>query len=71
MIQQIEQARFVLLVCTENYYQRVMMRAESGTGLGALWEGHLIHQRLANAVGNKAVFRLTVQRSSTITPFPC
>jgi tetratricopeptide (TPR) repeat protein len=32
--------------------------------------GHGCTSRLANAVGNKAVFRLTVQRSSTITPFP-
>jgi hypothetical protein len=49
MEQQIEGARFVLLVCTEIYHNRVKMRAEQGKGLGALWEGNLIYQLLYEA----------------------
>ncbi len=49
MDQQIEGAKFVLLVCTEIYHDRVKMRAEQGKGLGALWEGNLIYQLLYEA----------------------
>ena len=49
MEQQIEGAKFVLLVCTEIYHDRVKMRAEQGKGLGALWEGNLIYQLLYEA----------------------
>jgi len=46
---EISKANFVLLVCTENYHQRVSMNAAPGKGLGALWESHLIFQLLYEA----------------------
>ncbi len=49
MEQEIEAADFVLLVCTETYHQRVSMNAAPGTGLGALWESHIIYQLLYEA----------------------
>lgn len=48
MAAQIEQADFVLLVCTEIYNRRVSMNEEPGKGLGAVWESHLVFQSLYN-----------------------
>lgn len=44
MIRQIEQADFVLMICTENYYRRAMGEEEPGTGEGVKWEWKLILQ---------------------------
>jgi len=49
MENEISKAHYVLLVCTENYHQRVSMNAAPGTGLGALWESHLVFQLLYEA----------------------
>ena len=49
MAAQIEQADFVLLVCTETYNCRVSMDEEPGKGLGAIWESHLVFQHLYSA----------------------
>jgi hypothetical protein len=46
MERNIEEADFVLLICTDTYRRRVMKEEEKGKGLGATWEGHLIRQRL-------------------------
>jgi SEFIR domain-containing protein len=43
MDKQIRNAEFVLMVCTETYYQRVMGEEQPGKGLGVRWEGHLIY----------------------------
>lgn len=48
MDRQIHKADFVLMVCTETYYRRVMGEEQPGKGLGARWEGHLILQHLYN-----------------------
>jgi len=42
----LDQADVVLMVCSPAYYRRVMRREKAGVGLGAQWEGHLIHTRL-------------------------
>lgn len=42
MLDQIEWAEFVLLVCTETYYRRFRGREAAGRGWGADWEGGLI-----------------------------
>jgi predicted ATPase len=39
MLRQIEDADFVLCVCTPSYNRRVLGRENPGTGLGATWEG--------------------------------
>jgi len=48
MDKKIRDAQFVLSVCTEIYYKRVMDE-EAGKGLGVQWEGGLIYQHLYNA----------------------
>jgi hypothetical protein len=46
MDKQIKNAGFVLMICTETYYKRVMGEEQPGVGLGVRWEGHLIYQYL-------------------------
>jgi hypothetical protein len=46
MDKQIQNADFVLMICTETYYKRVMGEEKPGVGLGVRWEGHLIYQHL-------------------------
>src|ERR1022692_432579 len=48
---QIEEARFVLVACTETYLRRFKRREEPAKGLGGTWEGHIITQELYNAQG--------------------
>lgn len=49
MDKKIRDANFVLMVCTETYYRRVMGEEKAGTGLGVKWEGNLIYQHIYNA----------------------
>ncbi len=46
MDKQIQSADFVLVICTETYYRRVMGTEEEGVGLGIRWEGTLTYQHL-------------------------
>jgi tetratricopeptide (TPR) repeat protein len=46
MDKQMRDTDFVLMICTETYYHRVMGEEEQGKGLGVRWEGHLIYQQL-------------------------
>ena len=48
MDQNINNAEFVLMVCTENYYKRVMDEEKDSVGLGVKWEGRLIYQHIYN-----------------------
>ncbi|HEX7999413.1 MAG TPA: SEFIR domain-containing protein [Pyrinomonadaceae bacterium] len=50
MEKQIRDAQFVLLVCTETYYRRVM-KEDAGKGLGVMWESSIIYSHLYNAGG--------------------
>lgn len=49
MDRHIRSADFVLMVCTETYFRRVMGEEKSGIGLGVKWEGNLIYQHIYNA----------------------
>ncbi|MBW7995241.1 MAG: TIR domain-containing protein [Candidatus Glassbacteria bacterium] len=49
MDKQIRDAQHVVLVCTKNYYKRVMGDEREGIGLGIKWEGNLIYQHIYNA----------------------
>lgn len=40
---------YVVMICTDDYYKRVMGLEEEGIGLGARWEGNLIYQHLYNS----------------------
>jgi hypothetical protein len=46
MDKQIRDSDFVVMVCTEAYYQRVMGEEQPGKGLGVRWEGNLIYQAI-------------------------
>lgn len=48
MDKQIRDADFVLMICTETYYRRVMGEEKPGAGLGVRWEGNLIYQHIYN-----------------------
>jgi WD40 repeat protein len=49
MERQIRDSNFVVMVCTETYYQRVMGEERPGKGLGVRWEGDLIYQSIYSA----------------------
>jgi len=49
MDKKIRDAKYVLLICTESYFKRVMGEEEEGVGLGVRWEGNLIYQHFYNA----------------------
>jgi hypothetical protein len=49
MIDQLDWADFVLVICTETYYRRFRGREEPGKGKGADWEGALITQEIYDA----------------------
>jgi tetratricopeptide (TPR) repeat protein len=46
MLDQLDAADFVLVVCTETYYRRFRGHEEPGKGKGADWEGALITQEI-------------------------
>lgn len=49
MDKKIRDAKYVLLVCTEAYFKRVMGEEELGKGHGVRWEGNLIYQHFYNS----------------------
>jgi WD40 repeat protein len=49
MDKQIRNSDFVVMVCTETYYQRVTGEEQPGKGLGVRWEGHLIYSEIYRA----------------------
>lgn len=49
MDKKIRDAQFVLMICTESYYKRVMGEEDLDKGLGVKWEGNLIYQHIYNA----------------------
>lgn len=48
MIDRIEEAKFVLLICTENFYLRFRGKENTDVGRGVTWEGAIITQDLYN-----------------------
>lgn len=52
MVNQIEEADFVLIVCTDKYEKRFKGKEEAGKGLGAKWEGAIITQELYHSEAN-------------------
>ena len=56
MLNQVEEASFVLVVCTEQYDQRFRGRETIGKGKGATWEGGVIIQELYDDQGQNSKF---------------
>lgn len=56
MLDRVEQADFVLVVCTETYHRRFRGKEEDGRGKGGTWEGGIISQELYDAQGNNTKF---------------
>jgi len=46
---QIRDSNFVLMICTETYYKRVVGQEQPGKGLGVRWEGNLIYSEIYRA----------------------
>ncbi len=45
-LHKIEEADFVIVVCTETYYRRLLGKEDKGKGKGVKWEGVVIYQEL-------------------------
>jgi SEFIR domain len=56
MLNQVEEAAFVLVACTEQYDRRFRGREELGKGKGATWEGGVIIQELYDNQGWNSKF---------------
>ena len=56
MERQIEEAEFVLVVCTETYVRRFRGVEEAGGGLGGSWEGAILTQHLYDAQARNTRF---------------
>jgi formylglycine-generating enzyme required for sulfatase activity len=56
MLNQIQDADVVLVVCTEHYERRFRGREARGRGLGAQWEGAIITQELYEAEAHNTMF---------------
>ncbi|MBD2038359.1 GUN4 domain-containing protein [Leptolyngbya sp. FACHB-321] len=56
MLDQIDESDFVLIICTERYYQRYRGKEEVNKGLGVTWESTLIMGRVHDAQGRNTKF---------------
>jgi hypothetical protein len=50
MDREVKKAQFVLMVCTERYYRRVMGEEAPGVGLGVAWESTIIYSHIFGLV---------------------
>lgn len=56
MMNQVDDAGFVLVVCTPTYYRRFRGREVEGVGRGADWEGAIITQHIYDSRGTSTKF---------------
>jgi len=72
MDRQIRESDYVLMICTEPYYRRVIGEERAGTGLGIRWEGNLIYSQLyaSGAVNNKFIAVLFDEQDAKYIPVP-
>jgi hypothetical protein len=56
MLNEVEAADLVLVVCSAPYDRRFRGREEAGRGKGAIWEGGVIIQELYDAQGVNSKF---------------
>ena len=72
MDKKIRDAKFVLMICTEVYYRRVMGEEKEGEGLGVRWEGNLVYQHLYNngSVNTRFIPALLENAHAKFVPTP-
>jgi tetratricopeptide (TPR) repeat protein len=70
MLNQVEAAAFVLVICTETYNLRFRGKAEAGKGLGVKWEGAIITQELYDAEANNTRFVPVVFSAADVAHIP-
>lgn len=72
MDKKIRDAKYVLMICTEPYYKRVMGEEEEGKGLGIRWEGNLIYQHIYNAgtINQRFIPAIFEESSKNYIPTP-
>jgi hypothetical protein len=58
MLNQLDEAAFVLVICTETYYRRFRGHEAPDTGKGVDWEGALITQEIYDARSKTCKLRL-------------
>jgi hypothetical protein len=63
MLDKLDWADFVLLICTETYYRRFRGHEEPGTGKGVDWEGQLITLEMYHAERRTTEFVPVIFRS--------
>lgn len=56
MLDEIESAKYVLVVCTATYYKRFRADEKPNMGLGAIWEGGAITQALYEGSGHNTKY---------------
>lgn len=56
MDKNIRNSQFVIMICTEPYYRRVMGEEEPEKGLGVMWESKLIYQHIYNTGAENTKF---------------
>jgi hypothetical protein len=67
---QVEDAEFILVVCTDAYESRFRGRQEPGKGLGVTWEGFVITQELYDQQGRNNKFIPVVFDSDDTSHIP-
>jgi nucleoside phosphorylase len=70
MLNQVESADFVLIVCSEQYYRRFRVNEAYGKGKGATWEGGVIVDQLYQDQGQNSKFIPVVLTSEDIQFIP-
>jgi len=72
MDRQIENSDFVLVVCTETYYRRVIGEEEMGKGRGVKWESTITYQDVydADATNSKYIPLLFEDSKTDFIPKP-
>ena len=56
MMDEIEAAKFVLIICTQQYDRRFRGKEEIGKGKGVTWEGTIVTQALYDSQGSNSKF---------------
>src|SRR5581483_9735479 len=69
-INEISQAKFVLVVCTPIYSERFRGGGSLGTGRGAKWEGAVITQEIYDADSNNEKFIPVAMSRSDLDSIP-